>query len=496
MGASVVGEVTVSTWSLDSGEWVPLQGQGGFKLRTTSMGHPAAELAWSDTRFLFQSGHSLQHPEAIFPPEFKHSPFDGKLLAQPASRSTLPLTWVAPFGGSSVTEKSSRTLRGLEQTLHPLKLAQKRVRTAQDDPEHTMPCPPPGIYDYLSLPLGTTTPTLVAFDPAKGAIYMFLEGSRQWVQLEHDSGGILAESIGDRMDWRCEAATEGDVSRLFMATSHGLACVVVDAAALTFSVIYSKSATLGSPIEFAAHIWVPVVEGEKLSFSSMTRDAKPGPSVELDLRWTSCGRVCSPIADGRKAIWMTQKGQLVLQRLPDGQFAAAFYEWPQNIVPSFDFGCPYLSRDGTIWQLCQNISRGDYLYVQLGNERATIQAATTPRFCCGTINYRFAAKLKSEPWLEPEVGFDGSQLVIPMLEHAPSEMVIGLRLESTAGLEDVINSSTPWRAVLQLDEPSSVTEFYTLAVAKPWQLRLVSHGGKLWLSHPQLKNIVGWELQA
>ena len=60
----------------------------------------------------------------------------------------------------------------------------------------------------------------------------------------------------------------------------------------------------------------------------------------------------------------------------------------------------------------------------------------------------------------------------------------------------MINSDVPWRAVLQLDGASAVTEFYTLAVRRPWQLRLVVHGGKLWLSHPQLKHIAGWELQA
>ena len=496
MGGSDVGEVAAAVWPLKSGLWISFPEQGRFKLKTTALGHPAAELSPVDTSLLFRSGSSPQYPDAAFPPEFKYSPFDGHLLAQSPVRDVPAPGWVAPFGGPPMTDKSSRTLRGLDQTLHPVLLARGRRRAAQEDPDETLPCPPPGVYDYLSLPLGSPVPTLLAIDPAKGALYVFLEGSRHWLPLEHDADGILAESTGDRMDWRCEAVVDGNTSRLFISTSHGLACVVADVAALSFSVVYSKSATLGSPIEFAGYVWAPVVRGNQLHFTSMTRDGQPGPTVDFPQPWMPRGRVCSPLADGRKAIWMMQAGQLILQRTPDGEFAAVFYAWPDNTQPSFDFGCPYLSRDGTMWQLCQTVPRGDYLYVQLGSERPPLQETTTPRFCTGTINYRFAAKLKSEPWVEPEVGVDGAGLVIPVLEHAASEMAIGLRLESTAGLEDVINSDVPWRAVLQLDGASAVTEFYTLAVRRPWQLRLVVHGGKLWLSHPQLKHIAGWELQA
>ena len=485
-----------ATWMLSSGEWTALPEQLGFKLETTSLRHAAADISPIDTRVLFRSGYSLKHPEMVFPPEFKYSPFDGNLLAQyPSSGGSSP-NWIAPYGGPSITDKSSRTLRGLDQTLQPLKLARDGPRTADDEPEHILPCPPPGVYDYLSLPLGSSTATLLAIDPNKGALYALLEGSMQWAQLEHNTNGILAESIGDRMDWRCEALIDGSVSRLFIATSHGLACVVIDIAALSFGVVYSKCAALGSPIEFAGHIWCPCAVGDRVCFTSMTRDGKVGPTVESAISSKSCRRVCSPLADGRKAIWMTETGQLILQRLPDGEFATAFYAWPKNVMPSFDFGCPYLSRDGTTWQLCQDISEGHYLYVQLGSEQPSMQETMTPRFCTGTINYRFAAKLKSEPWVEPEVGVDGAGLVIPVLEHASTEMAVGLRIESTAGLEEVINSSVPRRAVLQFDKSSTVTDFYTLAVAKPWHLRLVSHDRKLWLSHPQLKYLAGWELQA
>lgn len=166
--------------------------------------------------------------------------------------------------------------------------------------------------------------------------------------------------------------------------------------------------------------------------------------------------------------------------------------------PSFEFGSPYLSRDGSLWQLCFDAQQDSYIYLQLGVDKPEQAPALAPRLCSGSFNFRFATKFKSEPWLEPEHGDDGGsdEVVLPLLESTVSASVLGLKLETAAGLADLLRSCERMRAVLVLDDASSQTAFHMIAVAEPWRLRVFVHAGLLWVYHPLLSRLDGWNLQA
>ena len=124
--------------------------------------------------------------------------------------------------------------------------------------------------------------------------------------------------------------------------------------------------------------------------------------------------------------------------------------------------------------------------------------ALAPRLCSGSFNYRFAAKLKTAPWEEPEHGDDGgkNQAVMPLLESGTGGSVFGVKFATSAGLSSVLRSSDRLAAQLVQDDELRETVFHTFAVSEPWRLRLFVHEGMLWAYHPLLSRIDGWNLQA
>ena len=481
-------------WPLKSGVWRINSPAEGFSLRLTALGHIPPSIPTSDLQHLFAGGISDSQPGAVFPPEFSFSPFTGNALLTRSAKAAPP--WVGPFGNTPASDRPFRSARGLRQAAISPKLS-PIFRTAEGSADRSIGVPPPGAYEFVSLPFGSSAPTLLAIEAAKGVLFSYMEGTAHWQAIEHEKGGILAETGIDRTDWRCEAVTDGFTSRVFLSTSSGLACLVPDVPGAVFSVTYTGEAeAVGAPIQFGDYIWAPVVTPQGLRFVSMTLAGAPGPVLDLTTHCPDIGRIHAPITDSRSAIWLSESGQILLRKLPTGELTALCYPWPNKVTPAFDFGSPYLSREGNLWQLCFDEVANTYAYLQLGVEDIPRQHTDAPRLCTGTINYRFANKFKNDPWIEPEFGVDGSKVVIPILESTDNELVFGLRLETTAGLADVLNSEDPLRAVLQVDEASNVVDFYTFAVAKPWNVRFFVHGGTLWLYHTQLRQIVGWDLQS
>ena len=156
-----------------------------------------------------------------------------------------------------------------------------------------------------------------------------------------------------------------------------------------------------------------------------------------------------------------------------------------------------MARSGSLWQLCFDSRLDSYVYVRLGVNEHEQVAALNPRISSGTINYRFATKLKTDPWIEPEHGDDGAAntVVVPLLELGERSAVLGLRIDSTAGLGTLLNSAERMRAQLVYDDENNDIVFHTIAVSKPWELRLFLHNGYLWAYHPGMQRILGWDVQ-
>jgi len=197
------------------------------------------------------------------------------------------------------------------------------------------------------------------------------------------------------------------------------------------------------------------------------------------------------------AVWPCAKGQIRLQIAADGNVSASFIPWMPGVTPHFEFGAPYLSRAGVLWQLCFSDLVNSFVYVRLGMPQPEQVEALTPRLCSGTVNYRFAGMLREDPWLEPEHGDDGAAntVVLPLLE-LDNNAVLGLKMASTSSLIALLNSHERIRAELMYEDRSSGFVIQTIPVTKPWDLRLFFHDGALYAYHPAMQRIIGWDVAA
>ncbi len=435
-------------------------------------------------------------PVRQFPPEFAFDPASGAALQVPPDTSISP-PWVPPYGAYPVSDVPPAGPSGLRQASVALKLADQRAREEHAQADASLPMPPPGEYEFFSAQFGTSAPALLALDPRKAVLHAWLPASKRWLALDPDYGSLLAESDLAHGAWRAELVPEFN-SVLVLPTSHGLACIRPDVPSLTYVVEHVGGAPCAAaPVWFQNRLWAPLRDDDgRLRFVNLDAAQKPGSDVLLD-GLVDLGNVSAPVAYNRMAVWPCANGQLRLQLQPDGNVAASFTPWPEGLVPHFEFGSPYVSRDGGLWQLCFERSRGTYVYVKLGaqSERAD---ALAPRLCSGSFNYRFATKLKTAPWEEPEHGDDGgkNQAVMPLLESGVGNSVFGVKFATSAGLSSVLRSNERLAAQLVQDDELRETVFHTFAVGEPWRVRLFVHEGMLWAYHPLLSRIDGWALQA
>lgn len=112
-----------SSWLLNSGNWTAQAASSGYVLQRTSLGLESSSLSAADLQKLFASVQSDSEPQALFPPEFRFSPYTGEALA--AAGLATPSIWVGPFGSAAASERGLRTARGLRQSVAPLKLLDK-----------------------------------------------------------------------------------------------------------------------------------------------------------------------------------------------------------------------------------------------------------------------------------------------------------------------------------------------------------------------------------
>ena len=491
---------TSGDWPLPSGVWHVDGADGAWTLQRSADGQNVSPLlSEADIGMLM---HARRLPAAAgapvrqFPPEFSFDPATGAALQVPPDPS-VPPAWIPPYGAHPVSDAPLPGATGLRQASMTLQLADQRARAEDAQADASLPMPPPGEYEFFSAQFGTSRAALVALDPRRAVLHAWLPASKRWLAMDPEYDGLLAESDIAPGAWRAELVPDFN-STLVLPTSHGLACIRPDLPSLSYVVEHVGGAPcVGSPIWFQNRLWAPLRDADGgIRFVNLDAAQKPGSDVALDGS-IKLGQVSAPVAYNRMAVWSCAHGQLRLQLQPDGQVAASFTPWPAGLVPHFEFGAPYLSRDGGLWQLCFERSRGTYVYVKLGSqpERAD---ALAPRLCSGTFNYRFATKLKSAPWEEPEHGDDGgkNQAVMPLLESAAGDSVIGVKFATSAGLSSVLRSHERLAAQLVQDDTYRETVFHTFAVSEPWRLRLFASDGKLWAYHPLLSRIDGWNLQA
>lgn len=470
------------------------RGGAECRLTATAMEFPVSPLLKSAD--IIQAMHMRAASDGYgpFPPEFNYSPLDGAPLQTAFSKDAL---WIPPSGARPVDAPSAQLAVGLQQSAQSVEGSLLQRAGAGREPAIEMPLPPPGAYEFFSAPFGTRASVLIAIDTSKGALFAWLPASETWQPLAGEEA-LLSECNLPHRAWRAEMMEQFN-SCLFLATDNGLVLLQPDFAALTYRVGYiGDGPALAAPIAFEKKVWVPILERSgTVKIVNVDTEGVTGPPLLLD-GVLDIGEVSRPIAYGRVAVWPCKKGQICLQTGPDGTVGASFIPWQQDITPHFEFGSPYLSRAGVLWQLCFSSTEDTYMYVRLGTTRWERVAALTPRLCSGTVNYRFSTMYRgADPWLEPEHGDDGAanSVVFPLLE-LHGGCVIGLKMASTSSLTALLNAHDRMRAELIYEDRSTAFSIDTVAAPQPWDLRLFFHQGAMWAYHPSMQRIIGWDVTA
>jgi len=469
-------------------------GGAEMRLTVTDMDYPVAPAI--KPADIIQVMHMRTAPDGTgpgFPPEFKHSPLDGAPLQSPRGRDPI---WIAPSGARTLNAPSAALAVGLKQSAQSVGAALLQRREPDSDPSLEIPLPPPGAYEFFCAPFGTLASVLIAIDTNKGALFAWLPASKMWQPISGD-GALLTESHLSHRAWRAELMEQFN-SCLFLPTENGLALVMPDFASLKYRVGYiGEGAAMAAPIAFENRVWVPIADRDgTIKIVNVDTEGAEGPSLSIG-NVRALGDVSRPIAYGRMAVWPCEKGQIRLQVAADGNVLASFLAWPLDITPHFEFGSPYLSREGVLWQLCFSTTSDTFTYVRLGMDKPEQVEALTPRLCSGTINFRFRHMHLGDPWLEPEHGDDGgaNTVVFPLLE-LENGGVLALKMASTASLTALLTSPDKMRTELFFEDRSKEFLIQTIPVPRPWDMRLFFYQGALWAYHPAMQRIIGWDVAA
>lgn len=483
-----------NSWALESGTWSMERGDSLARLSLTKMGFTVAPVLQQAD--LIQAMHMRTAADGsgpAYPPEFSFSPRDGAPL-QPA-RGKDPI-WIAPSGARPMDAPTAALATGLKQTAHTMNGALLQRRGPDSDPELEMPLPPPGAYEFFCAPFGTLASVLLAVDPGKGALFAWLPASATWQPMVGDES-LLSESALAHRAWRAELMVQFN-SCLFLPTDSGLAMVMPDFPSLSYCVAYiGEGRVPAAPIAFEGKIWAPnVAPGGAIQIISVNSDGVAGTPLVID-GVGDPGEFSRPMAYGRMAVWPCAKGQFCLNVDKNGNVVASFIPWASDLTPHFEFGSAFLSRAGVLWQLCFSSRLDSYVYVRLGMADPEQAPALTPRMCSGTVNYRFSTMLKGDPWLEPEHGDDGAanMVVFPLLELGNGG-VLALKLASASGLTELLNSRDRMRAELVFEDHSSAFTIQTISAPQPWELRLFFYQVALWVYHPAMQRMIGWQVNA
>lgn len=485
------------TWALPSGTWKRDAESGVFSLIASALGNLASSTLTRNDISSALAASTLGAPTAaVFPPEFRFDPATGVGLQRITGvKASL---WIGPYGAPSA-KAETRPVRGLPQSSVPLSLQGQHKRRSEDDADRQLTMPPAGHYEFFSVPCATVFSSLLAIDPSRGQMYVWLGQSKRWAALDHSDGGMLAQTTLPRADWRAEAAVDGLSTRIFLSTDNGLACVVPDAIGLSFTAAYhGRAPAVGAPVQFGDRVWAPLKTAQgSITFAGLNLSGTDLLEVELrDDRLESLGRIASPVATTSTIVWATDQGQLQLLKTTSGELEGKFVPWPESIEPALRFGSPYLAADGRLWQVCFDKTSEVFVYGLLGRGTWETREAQPPRLSSGNFNFRFATKNTAAPWIEPEHGDDSTMdsMIIPVVESVENRTVFGLKFKSTRGIEWVLEQTERTRVVLIVDDADRQTEFGVLTVPDPLQVRLFVHDGHLWVYHADHSRLEGWAL--
>lgn len=488
-------EEQIERWELRSGTWLRDRLTETWRLAATGDGTAVDPRLPAQDAARLTGAHQDPAGHAWFPPDFNYSQQTGAPL-----RLTLPTVefpWVPPFGTSALPG-AKPLARGSRQTPRPLGLARADERSADGQPDRTLPPLPPGRYRFVVDKFGSARPTLIAVEPERGELLVLLPESMRWIALERTAGTGWALGPRNLRGWRMEVVHARGHATAYVPSGRGLAAIRPKAIGLRYAVEHAgEGPAIGGPVAWGGEIWMPVAGKEHglrlvgqpdgAARHTVLRTRAPVPQHGFE----------APIVDDLHVNWPCGEGQLVLRLDARGEKRCDWIAWPERLEPLFALGWPYRTSNGTFWQLCRNGGDGRFEYVSMATAAPVAVPIDALRLCTGRACYRGPSRMDGEPWrAAPAADHASAQIVAPLLESAVDGAVVGLRMEAPHGVPALLQAGDePRRAVLQVElQGRQAVPFGTLHVQGPWLAQLFVYDGHLWVDHPGLPQPLGWEL--
>jgi hypothetical protein len=485
-------------WSLEDGQWTRDPVSGRFSVQTfRRLGPPSPQQQPGDLAILVGARAHVPAsggPVEWFPREFSHSPQTGEQLPPPAKLS--PQRWLPPYGNGT-SDPTQIGFNGLRRTDTPIRVGADV--TAESLPDELLPLPRAGDFHFLSGSFNLHSNSLISIEFSRGFLFAWLPRSRRWVELE-PRGMRLPESSLSRESWGVCMTVGAREGALFLPSDLGLVRIELDLLALTYQTTVVSGRCVGAPAVTAGIVTVPIVEpnGDARLLAVPETDLSRAERLPIDPP-RAAGPYQLPLSDRATAIWLSGAGILSYQPASAGApHQCSFRQWPADMTPEFQFGCPYLSSTGRLWQLCLHQREERFAYVQI--RRTEIHSVSGPRLCTGQVTYHLETQSRIDPWLD--TGTEDAQMkavVLPILESvgtgSSAGTVMCLRVEFVGSLAELFASREPQAIHLELAGAQKVQQLGFARVTAPWLGSVFVHDGFAYFYHPDLQDrIPGWKL--
>ncbi|HZF83496.1 MAG TPA: hypothetical protein VE084_08350 [Burkholderiaceae bacterium] len=480
MATTVLSERENESWDLGDQRWSRDPATGAFELlgyrQLGTPGAAADPLDWAGlvgARLSHDPADCAGRPLALFPGEFRYSPTTGHPLAAAPHRGTE--VWLPPFGGE---RDGAQRLQGLRLTAARLSLPGSLTPEANPDDELPPPCEGP--CHFIVAAFSACESRLVALDVARGTLRQWLPHSRRWAELAPVGDARLsASSLGDDA-WSLAALEQQGTLRLFLPSDDGLAVVGINLLAGRCEVHMLGSTCVGAPVLWRGRVHVPMLDREGVVFVQAVRPddlaLERMPVSGLD---PAAHRWLRPVADPQRIVWMGSRGQLLVRAEAAGPAgAASFLPWPAGIAPRFDLGGPSLAA-GHLWQPCflRDAQGGRVVSVQLG--------AAGPA-------------LRDPAGDDPDEDDDGStarERSAILLASTTSSATLRARLDDARRVSSGFGSRESYLTTFELAGEDTVA-FFAARLSRPWATQAFLYAGRLYLHHPELPVLPGWQCAA
>jgi len=484
-----------SKWELSSGIWL-FDNRFGWKLISRSGLSISNKL---DPHFVKQLLNLPSLDVKMYPPEFMYDPETGKILEK--EQINLDSYWLAPYGQSLHYEDGRQYVdsHGLQLSNQLKELNSKP--DVSDDSLFKMKMPPRGIFEFLSIKMGTDIPQLVAFNKVNGSLSIWSRHNNEWLDLT--ARGPRLERCPEQMEEHFQllgVVSIGGIELLYIPTKAGLACVIIDGLSLTYQTEYvtQHNPCLGTPVYWNKKILQPMLINNKMQvvdvLTHQTTDVLNNPATEIYFE--------KVVYDNRRIIWVGKSGQLILkfEGLDNQELSVVYEMWIPGYKPDFRFGAPYDDRKGNFYQFCtsQNAGKGPWCYIELDAEKPHVEPSLF-RFTTGFSKFYLGDKLDVKDIWKEKVGVEPThRFTIPLIEDEKHQLILGFSFDTDTniGIEQKLEDESKQDIMLFIDTHDGLIDFHRVQVEKPLQSRFFIHQNILYFYNPSLNEILGWELAA